>query len=162
MSWAYPARRSRRTAGGIARKCTSCSSGPTSRTSSRVTRRPGSSGTGTARLSPARSAETRMSKVRQPRLGEPVRADSGVDGQLKAAGALGRTVLNPDVQRVLDDYRRLNTDEARARYADHFLSRTAHVMDEIWPAFYELLKRVEDGKLYSDPAYLGEGRTFGT
>jgi len=103
-----------------------------------------------------------MSKVRQPRLGEPVRADSGVDGQLKAAGALSRTVLNPDVQRVLDDYRRLNTDEARARYADHFLSRTAHVMDEIWPTFYELLKRVEDGKLYSDPAYLGEGRTFGT
>lgn len=86
--------------------------------------------------------------------------DSGAAGKLKAASALSRTVLSPDVQRVLDDYQRLNTPEARGRYADHFLSRTAHVMDEIWPAFYELLKQVEEGELYKQPGYVGGDRTF--
>lgn len=91
----------------------------------------------------------------QPRL--PI-----ADGKLAAASALGRTVMHPDVTQVLDDYRRLSTDEQRARYADHFLSRTAHVLDEIWPAFYELLKQVEEGELYKEPGYVGGDQVFGS
>ena len=81
-------------------------------------------------------------------------------GHLAAAGALSKTVLHPDVGRVLETYRRLDSEEAKARYADHFLGRTAHFMDEIWPTFYELLKRVEDGELYRKPGYLGGDKVF--
>jgi hypothetical protein len=92
----------------------------------------------------------------------PGRLDDAGDGLLKASSALGRTVLRTEVTDVLDDFKRLTTDEAKARFADHFLSRTAHVMDEIWPTFYELLKRIEDGELYKKPEYLGGDRTFGS
>jgi len=82
------------------------------------------------------------------------------EGRLAAAGVLSRTILRPEVRRVIEDYQRLNSEEARAHYADHFLGRTAHVMDEIWPTFYELLKRVEDGELYRKPGYLGGNKVF--
>ena len=81
-------------------------------------------------------------------------------GRLRAAASLSRTVLRPDVRRVLEDYRRLESDEARARYADHFLSRTSHLMEDVWPTFYELLKRVEEQELYSRPGYLADDRVF--
>lgn len=90
------------------------------------------------------------------------RPATATDGQLSAAGALSRTIMHPDVTGVIDDYKRLTTDEARMAFADHFLARTAGVMDEIWPTFYELLKRVEDSQLYSNPAYIGEGCAFAT
>jgi hypothetical protein len=89
------------------------------------------------------------------------RRSSPADAQLLAADALGRTILHPDVGRVLNDYKRLTSDDDRAHYADHFLSRTAGAIDRIWPAFYELLKRVEDGELYRRPSYIG-ARTFGS
>jgi len=87
---------------------------------------------------------------------------SATDGRLKAASALSRTIMHPDVTGVIDDYKRLGTEEARMAFADHFLGRTAGVMDEIWPVFYELLKRIEDGQLYQEPGYLGGDRTFDT
>ena len=84
------------------------------------------------------------------------------DGTLAAASALGRTVMRPDVTQVLDDYRRLSTDEQRAQFADHFLGRTAGVMEEIWPTFYEMLKRIEEGQLYSKPGHLVGNHTYGS
>lgn len=83
-------------------------------------------------------------------------------GRQAAAAALSKTVLRPDVGRVLETYRRLDSDEAKARYADHFLHRTAGVMEEIWPTFYELLKRVEDSELYRQEGYVADGQVFGT
>lgn len=97
----------------------------------------------------------RSKAATQPRLPQ-----GAGDGLLKASAALGRTALRPEVTDVLDDFKRLTTDEAKARFADHFLTRTAHVMDEIWPTFYELLKRVEDGELYRNPECLGTDRAF--
>lgn len=94
---------------------------------------------------------------------ETLAASQGAaDGQLKAAAALSRTILHRDVRRVIDDYKRLDSEEAKARYADHFLSRAAGAMDEIWPTFYELLKCVKEGELFSKPGYLGGDRTFDT
>lgn len=87
---------------------------------------------------------------------------SGAEGRLAAAATLSRTVLRPEVRRVIEDYERLDSEEARARYADHFLGRTAGVMDEIWPTFYELLKRVEDEHLYEKPGYLSGDKVFGS
>ena len=81
---------------------------------------------------------------------------SAADGKMAAAQELGKTVLWPEIRRVLDTYRRLDSDEAKARYADHFLSRTAGVMDDVWPAFYELLKLIEDQELYRRPGYMPE------
>ena len=79
-------------------------------------------------------------------------------GKLAAAVALSRTVLSDEVQEVLADYRRLEDDDQRALYANHFVSRTAGVMDEIWPTFYELLKLIEDNELYRKPLYVGQGQ----
>lgn len=72
---------------------------------------------------------------------------------MSAVADLGRTVLNPEVTRVIENYQRLTNDDERAHYADHFIRRTASVMDDIWPIFYELLKRVKDEALYAKPSY---------
>jgi hypothetical protein len=93
----------------------------------------------------------------KPRVVQPAQ----LGGQLAAADALGRISLHPEVIRVLSQYKQMRTDEDRFHYADHFLSRTAGVMDEIWPIFYELLKDVEDQELYRQPSYVGK-RTYGS
>ena len=85
---------------------------------------------------------------------------TAVDGQLAAASTLGRTSMRPDVTEVINDYKRLTSEEARAAFADHFLSRTAGMMEEIWPAFYELLKHIKEGELYKKPGYLVTDRQF--
>ena len=96
-----------------------------------------------------------MTKRQNPR-------PTAVDGQLAAASVLGRTSMHPDVTEVISDYKRLASEEARAAFADHFLSRTAGMMEEIWPAFYELLKRIEDQRLYEKPGYLVTDHQFGS
>lgn len=57
--------------------------------------------------------------------------------------------------RVVDEYRRLNTREARAAFADSWIGLWAKDSESAWSVAYELLKLVEEEELYKDPRRVG-------
>ena len=61
------------------------------------------------------------------------------------------------VNEALREYRQLNTREARAAFADHWIGLWARDFDQAWPMLYELLQIVEEDKLYADPRRVGPG-----
>jgi hypothetical protein len=72
------------------------------------------------------------------------------------------TLLRPDVTEVLETFGRLKTDEARAAFADKWISLLARRLDDSWPALYELLRIVRDRGLYRDAGALGRGKSYGS
>ena len=64
--------------------------------------------------------------------------------------------LAPDrVKEALHEFRRLNTPEARAAFADYWIGIWAKDFSYAWPMLYELLKVVKDERLYADPLRVG-------
>lgn len=61
------------------------------------------------------------------------------------------------VGEALKEFRSLNSREARAAFADHWIGLWARDFDEAWPMVYELLQLVEEEKLYADPRRVGPG-----
>jgi hypothetical protein len=92
--------------------------------------------------------------------GRTPRQHQGGDGLSAAASALSRTILAPEVREILADFQHLNTDEARGWFADQFLARSAGAIDSMWPIFYEMLKAVEERKLYADARYTTNKRAY--
>jgi hypothetical protein len=76
------------------------------------------------------------------------------------AARLPRCLMSPDVRDVLDAYDRLKTDEARAAFADKYLSLLSRRLDDTWPVIYELLALVRDRELFKGAGDLGRGKTF--
>jgi hypothetical protein len=75
---------------------------------------------------------------------------SGPHGALKAAA------LAPSGAReIVAEYERLNTREAKAAFADRWVGIWSKDLDASWPVLYELLKLIEDDKLYADPRRVG-------
>ena len=66
--------------------------------------------------------------------------------------------LAPDrVQEALAEFRRLNSREARAAFADYWIGVWAQDFEYAWPMLYELLSIVKEDKLYADPKRVGPG-----
>ena len=64
--------------------------------------------------------------------------------------------LAPDrVKEALREFRRLNTPEARAAFADYWIGIWAKDFSYAWPMLYELLRVVKDERLYADPLRVG-------
>ncbi len=57
--------------------------------------------------------------------------------------------------RVVDEYRRLNSREARVAFADSLIGLWAKDSESAWSVAYELLKLIEDDELYRDPRRVG-------
>jgi hypothetical protein len=77
---------------------------------------------------------------------------------LSAHGTHKAAVLAPDrVQAALAEFKRLNTREARAAFADYWIGIWAQDFDYAWPMLYELLRIVEEDELYADPQRVGPG-----
>ena len=74
------------------------------------------------------------------------------DGFCAAAASLFR-----GVPKVLSEFKKLNTREARAAFADHWIGVWARDFDVAWPVIYELLKQIEEEELYKDPERVGPG-----
>jgi hypothetical protein len=72
------------------------------------------------------------------------------DGRLAAADT-----LPVEVPKVLGEFRKLNTRESRAAFADHWIGIWARDFDKTWQVIYELLKIVEEDELYKDPRRVG-------
>jgi hypothetical protein len=66
------------------------------------------------------------------------------------------------VGEALREFRSLNTREARAAFADHWIGLWARDFDQAWPMLYELLQIVEEDKLYADPRRVGPGAGGGS
>lgn len=90
------------------------------------------------------------------------RPDKPGVGLLAAASALNRTIMSPEVEEILADFRRLNSDEARGWFADQFLTRSAGAIDRMWPIFYEMLKAVEERRLFADARYTTNRQAYGS
>lgn len=73
-------------------------------------------------------------------------------GVLRAARYAPRRVAE-----ALGEFHKLNNRDARAAFADHWIGLWARDFNEAWPMLYELLKLVEDDKLYQDPRRVGPG-----
>jgi hypothetical protein len=65
------------------------------------------------------------------------------------------------VAEALKEFRHLNTREARAAFADHWIGLWAKEFDDAWPMLYELLEIVEEDELYRDPRRVGPGAAGG-
>lgn len=66
------------------------------------------------------------------------------------------------VGEALRDFRQLNSRDARAAFADHWIGLWARDFDEAWPMVYELLQIVEQEKLYADPRRVGPDAAGGS
>lgn len=74
----------------------------------------------------------------------------------RGRGVLKAAVHAPQqVRDFLRDYKTLNSREAKAAFADHWLGLWGHEFDQAWPAVYELLRLVEEDELYKDPRRVG-------
>ena len=77
---------------------------------------------------------------------------------LSAHGTHKAASLAPDrVQEALAEFKRLNTREARAAFADYWIGIWAEDFDYAWPMVYELLRIVDEDRLYADPRRVGPG-----
>lgn len=59
------------------------------------------------------------------------------------------------VEEALVEFRKLNSREARAAFADYWIGIWAQDFDYAWPMLYELLHIVEEERLYTDPRRVG-------
>jgi hypothetical protein len=66
-----------------------------------------------------------------------------------------KTLPVDGVSKVICEFKKLNTRESRAAFADHWIGRWAQDFDEAWPVLYELLKIIEEDELYKDPRRVG-------
>ena len=85
--------------------------------------------------------------------------DTVATGRMGASwSAVG--LLHPDVAEALADFHRLNTDEARAAFADRWLRRASRRLEEAWPVIYFLLRLMREEELYNRPGYLEQDQVF--
>jgi hypothetical protein len=87
--------------------------------------------------------------------------ERGADGKLlhrRVDGLAKAYSLVPDrLSKALAEFRSLNTREARAAFADHWIGVWAKDFELAWPMAYELLHIIEEDKLYKDPRRVGPG-----
>lgn len=91
----------------------------------------------------------------------PPRPDTIADGTGWAVRGSGG-VSSVAAREVMARFDRLNTEDARAAFADSFLRSTANNLNDTWVMIYELGRIIRDRKLYADPMHVGRtyGRTF--
>ena len=70
---------------------------------------------------------------------------------VRKAAAYAPRLLNE----ALTEFRQLNSREARAAFADHWIGLWAREFDEAWPMLYELLEIVEQDGLFKDARRTG-------
>lgn len=85
------------------------------------------------------------------------RSDSNVEGRWKAIRRNWFDELNDAVK----EFRKLDSPEARAAFADSWIGIWARDFDSAWPMVYELLRLVEQEELYRDPRRVGPGAPGG-
>lgn len=71
------------------------------------------------------------------------------DGYYDATVSLG-VFEDAKMRQVLDNYRKLNTDEARAAFALKWSQLIADRFDRTWPVLYEMLRLIKAKQLYKD------------
>lgn len=86
-----------------------------------------------------------------------IRSDSNVEGRWKAIRRNWFDELNDAVK----EFRKLDSPEARAAFADSWIGIWARDFDSAWPMVYELLSLVEQEELYRDPRRVGPGAPGG-
>lgn len=85
---------------------------------------------------------------------------TGAHGAGKAS-RVSEGIVSPNYSRVISEYHSLRTDEARAAFADKWLSLAASRLDDSWPVIYKLLALVRDRELYRlSWAMQEDGRTY--
>jgi hypothetical protein len=73
-----------------------------------------------------------------------------------AHGTHAAAALAPDrTEEALAEFRRLNTREARAAFADYWIGIWAQDFEYAWPMVYELLSLVNEEELFRDPRRVG-------
>ena len=81
---------------------------------------------------------------------------------LAAHGTHKAASLAPDrVEEALAEFKKLNTREARAAFADYWIGVWAEDFEYAWPMLYELLQIVDEEELYRDPRRVGPGAPGG-
>ena len=76
--------------------------------------------------------------------------DSDSHGRHAAIGVPG--LRRHELDDTRSEFERLNTESARAAFADKWLSLNARALEVTWPMVYELLRVVRDRELYLKPA----------
>jgi hypothetical protein len=71
-----------------------------------------------------------------------------------------KTLLD-GVPHILGEFKKLNTREARAAFADHWIGVWADDFDQAWPVVYELLNIIKEDELFKDPRRVGPGAPGG-
>jgi hypothetical protein len=82
-----------------------------------------------------------------------------MQGRAKAWGSNSGLLARP-VEQALTDFRSMRSDEARAAFADKWISLIAARLEETWPALYELLRIVKERELYKLEASLEGQATY--
>src|SRR5262249_963215 len=69
-------------------------------------------------------------------------------------------LLNKPLEQAMSDFRALTSEDARAAYADKWISLTAVRLEEAWPMLYELLRIVKERELWKREASLEGQKTY--
>lgn len=71
-------------------------------------------------------------------------------------GSYQATKYAPDkVRKAVKEFEALNSREARAAFADHWIGIWSRDFDYAWPMVYELLRQVDEDQLWADPKRVG-------
>lgn len=69
-------------------------------------------------------------------------------GNVKAVQFTSKTVSNQSYRDILGEFNRFTSDEARAAFAKTWIFKASLALDETWPVLYELLRLVQERKLF--------------
>lgn len=70
---------------------------------------------------------------------------------------MAASLTSDRMQQAMTEFRKLNTREARAAFADYWIGIWAEDYEYAWPMLYELLDIVKEDELYADPRRVGPG-----
>lgn len=105
------------------------------------------------------NAKTKPAKSLRP-IQQSTRSQNATYGRGEAASTYPGWDLPANVSYVLDRLQALNTDEAKAAFADKWIGLCAQSLDTAWIVCYTLLSIIKEKEMYKIPHWMEGNKTY--
>jgi len=106
-----------------------------------------------------RTASTQGLKSLKP-IQESTKPHNPIYGRGEAASIYPGWELSANVSYVFSRFQTLNTDEARAAFADKWIGLCAQSIDTAWVVCYQLLSIIKEKQMYKIPQWMEGNKTY--